>query len=490
METNLIHGEGDKFAEPYRLLPWQKVFLWRWYELDPDYERTGMQWWYQEALIGAERGAVKTEFIAAICILEFAGPKQFRRLTPIIHAGAAGYDQAGELFGQCQIMCGGQAGTVPQAPLAGLFIVFDNEITFKDGSPGKIARIAAVAGTNEGGKTTLFVADELHEWLGRKARVFTVICAALTKRMNPGRSIALSTAGVGRGSIPPRPTDPLLWRMYARGLMEQNDKSSRFLFDWVEIDPKLNLDDPDQLREGLRGMRCADVTWSVEVRARELETRKMPKHEWLRYFGNTFVDTTAEYWLSEHPTAWADCARKKSRIPKNAEVVIAVDMALKHDSVGVIVAHRKATGHVVWEPHSWKADEGGRIDHLAVFDFIADQLAKKYTVTAIVYDPRFFELPARILEEQGFNLVTFDQTPGRLVPADAHLFDVIVGGELEHPDDPVLNAHANNAAWRERETGRYLSKGLAAGHMDLIRAGSMATWELEQREESALVYAY
>ena len=36
-----------------------------------------------------------------------------------------------------------------------------------------------------------------------------------------------------------------------------------------------------------------------------------------------------------------------------------------------------------------------------------------------------------------------------------------------------------------------LSKSLSAGHMDLIRAGSMATWELEQLEQqSALIYAY
>ena len=491
MEAKLIHGEGDKFGEPYRLLPWQRLFLWCWYELDPDPTST-FTWWYQEALIGAERGAVKTEFLAAIAMLEFAGPKEFRRNTPIIHLAAAGYEQAAETFGQCQIMCGGQAGTVPQAPLHGLFNVFDNEITFKDGRPGKIARIAAVAGTNEGGKTTLFGADELHEWLGRKARVFTVIQAALTKRMNPGRSIAISTAGVGRGTIPARPTDPLLWRMYARGILQRGNPKSRFLFDWVEFDPNLDLKKPDELRQALRGMRCADVTWSVEVRARELEEGKMPLHEFLRYFGNTFVETAADHWLIEHPGSWGNCADPKAKIPKQGDVVVGIDMALKHDAVGIIVAHRrKSDSKVIWEPHHWVADASGRIDHLAIVDFIADELGKKYTIESIVYDPRFFEIPARLLEDKGFNLVTFDQTPARLIPADGHLFELVVAGELAHPDDLILNEHSNNAAWRERETGRMLSKSLSAGHMDLIRAGSMATWELEQLEQqSALIYAY
>ena len=490
MESRLIHGEGDKFAEPYRLLPWQKVFLWRWYELDPD-PGSDLVWWYQEALIGAERGAVKTEFLAAIAMLEFAGPPVFRRNTPIIHLAAAGYDQAAEMFGQCQIMCGGQAGTVPQAPLHGLFNVFDNEITFKDGRPGKIARIAAVAGTNEGGKTTLFGADELHEWNGRKARVHTVVSAALTKRMNPGRSISISTAGVGRYTIPPRPTDPLLWRMYARGIMQGDDPTSRFLFDWVEIDPKYDLDDPAQLREALRGMRCADVTWSVEVRARELETGKMPRHEWLRYFGNAFVAMAADNWLIEHPGAWAACADPESPIPDTADVVVGVDMALKHDSVGLIVAAKLDDGRVVWQPYSWQADSNGRIDHLEIVNFISDTIARRWSVQSIVYDPRFFEVPARLLEDKGFTLIEFSQSPARLIPADGHLYEMVVAGGLAHPDDPTLNEHAANAAWRVSESGRLLSKSLSAGHMDLIRAGAMATWELEESaQESGLTYAY
>ena len=415
-------------------------------------------------------------------MLEFAGPVEFRRLTPVIHVAAASYDQAGELFRQIQIQCGGQANTVPQAPLAGLFEVFETEIRYKDGRPGKIERLAAVAGTNEGGKTTLFMGDELHEWTGRKARLWTVLTAALTKRMVPGRSIGISTAGVGRGSVPPKPTDPLLWRLYARGQLAAADPSSRYLFDWVELGEDVDLDDPVSLRDGLRRMRAPDVTWSVETRARSLETGAMPRHEWLRYFGNRFVEVAEDSWLTEHPTAWAGCARPDVTLPKGCEVVVGVDMALRHDSVGVIAAG-VPDGVLRWMPRSWSAQGGKRIDHMAVVAYIRDELARDFDVRTVVYDPRFFEVPASILMDAGVDCLEFPQSPERLIPADGFLYELVIGGDFEHPDDPVLNSHAANAAWRETERGRYLAKSISAGHMDLIRAGSMATWELLQEPE-------
>ena len=47
---------------------------------------------------------------------------------------------------------------------------------------GRMYRVAAIAGTNDGGLPTFFVADELHEWVGRKERVHVVIANGLAKR--------------------------------------------------------------------------------------------------------------------------------------------------------------------------------------------------------------------------------------------------------------------------------------------------------------------
>jgi phage terminase large subunit-like protein len=152
-------------------------------------------------------------------------------------------------------------------------------------------------------------------------------------------------------------------------------------------------------------------------------------------------------------------------------------MALHHDSVGVVVAGRLSDGRVGWWPRVWEPVDG-RIDHADVFATISGVIAERWKIQRVVYDPRFFELPANMLQDQGFTVVEFPQSVERLVPADGLLYELTRTGQLGHPNDPVLNHHASNAAWRESERGRYLSKAKAGGHMDLIRAGSMATYEL------------
>lgn len=476
----LVHGEGDLYGKPYRLLPWQREFNWRWFELDPG----GVMgpWWWLESLLGAERGAVKTEFLSALALTELAGPDMLRncKATPLVHIAAAALKQAGEMFRQTQIMAGGAKGReLPAAPMFGLFEVLDTTISFLDGSPGRVERVAAEAGTNEGGKTTLFLADEVAEWVGRKAAVFDVLNAATTKRLEPGRTIAISMAGHAKGGVPFEDDDPLLWKLYARGLVESQDPESRYLFDWRSA-PQVDWDDASSVESALRGMRGADITWSVPVRVREIMTRKIGRRQAQRLYLCQWPDRACGSWLTDTPGVWDECGDPDAVPADGSDVVVGVDMALHGDHVGVIVAGQLTDGRVGWWPRSWAPDTTGRVDHADVFATIAGAIAQRWKVKAITYDPRFFELPARMLEDQGFRVVEFPQSPERLIPADGLLHQMVLDHRIAHPDDPVLNDHAGNAAWAESERGRYLSKRktAAAGKMDLIRAGSMATWEL------------
>lgn len=481
IEAALIHGEGDRYGEPFRLLPWHKEFLYRWYEYETGTEDDPV-WFHNEALIGRERGDVKTEFLAAIAALEMAGPWPFRRLTPIIHVAAAALKQAGELFSQVQIMCGGQGGTVEQAPLLGLFDVWDTTIVAADGSPGRIERVAADAGTIEGGKTTLFLADEVHEWTGRKERVHTVLTAALGKRRNT-RSISISTAGAGRGSTPARESDPLLWRLYDRG---RRGLDERFLFMWSEMPEGINLDDPDDLRRGLHltydPTLTHDPPWSIEDRARMWESKRIPAHEWLRYYANRFVDVGHDGWLSAAEGAWPAC--EDPDIEGTGPMVAGVDMALRNDSVGVHwVQWNDDRTRLVWRLRNWTADKSGKIDHAEVVDFIRSlHTAHRSDGFRCTYDPRFFELPAQLLEEEGVEMIEFPQSPERMAPACDLAYRYIVDGIVAHDGDPILSDHVLAAVWREGERGRILSKRKSGGHIDGLIAGVMATYEIEAGE--------
>lgn len=475
----LVHGEGDLYGKPYRLLPWQREFNWRWFELDDGAEMG--PWWWLEALVGAERGAVKTELLGALALTEMAGPDPLRnsQATPLVHIAAAALKQAGEMFRQVQIMAGGAKGReLSSAPLHGLFEVLDQQITFLDGRPGRIERVAAEAGTVEGGKTSLFLADEVAQWTGAREAVFDVINAATTKRLQPGRTIAISMPGHVRGSLPFADDDQLLWRLYARGLAEQGDPESRFLFDWrgaADVDWR----DPASIEAALREMRGADVTWSVKVRLREIMTRKVSHHTAERLYLCRWPSGSTAGWLTEAPGIWGECFDAAAVPADGSEVVVGVDMALHGDHVGVIVAGILPDGRVGWYPRSW-APVDGRIDHADVFGTIAGTIAQRWRIKAVTYDPRFFELPARLLEDQGIAVVEFPQSPERLIAADGLLHQMVLDHQIAHANDPILNSHIEAAAWRESERGRYLAKSKTAPgrKMDLVRAGSMATWEL------------
>src|SRR6185369_5484888 len=74
IETNLVHGEGDYFGQPFRLRPGQRRFIYQAYELNPDGSRR-----YRRSLLGLPKGNGKTELAAAIGCAELGGPVVFDR---------------------------------------------------------------------------------------------------------------------------------------------------------------------------------------------------------------------------------------------------------------------------------------------------------------------------------------------------------------------------------------------------------------------------
>src|SRR5487761_1087816 len=248
MEALLICAEGDWFGKPLRLRADQKAFTWRWYEFCP----ACGYWHYDQALRGAATGDGKTTFVAGLECLEMFGPPQIAPVSPNIINAAASFEQADLLFNIAGIMLGGRDQAVREAPLCGYAEVYDTEIKYTDGRPGLMKRVAAVAGTNEGGLPSLFVGDELHEWgdLGStKARVHMVIGKSTKKRRlicrlpdgsevtrGPGRILNISTAGFDVDHS-------LLGAMYKHGKRAERDPAlaPRLLFDWREARPGLDF---------------------------------------------------------------------------------------------------------------------------------------------------------------------------------------------------------------------------------------------------------
>jgi len=489
-ETQLIFAEGDSFGKPVTLREDQKEFLWRFYEYCPQCD-----WWhYGEALRGAARGDGKTAFIAMISVLEFGGPPQISPYSPNVVVGAASWDQANLLYGAAATMMGGRDQEVEEAPLCGQFEVYEAETTRADGTPGRLFRTATVAGTNQGGQPTLFIADEIHEFgdiNDSRARFHKVVKMGCSKRTltyripaksggyrevtrGPGRVINLSTAGEDIDHS-------YLGSIYKRGLAETHQRvPSRLLFDWHEAPDGLDYDDPQQRDVACRAASCAaDLIWSVSERVAQWDTPEITHNEWIRYYANKWVAVSAESWLKDYPAAWAEC-KGTWELAGDEAAVLSVDMALTRDSVAVDEVRLLADGRYAVTSRIWYP-ANNELPFVEIFEYIETRAAELGTCfRGLVYDPRYFELQAKILEESGFLVIQFDQSPVRMIPAVGLTYDLIVGRKILHDGEPEFARQVQHAARRQFERGWTLSKSKSKIRIDSAVAMCMGVWSLAE----------
>lgn len=473
IQTFLIHGEGDYYGQPFRLTPLQKAFLWRWYEYEGELKAdVPPRWVHNEALLGLPKGEGKTEFLAAIADLEFAGPPQIARRSAVIPIAAASFEQADLLFGAAKTML-----TDDQAPLAAHFDGFDTEILRADGLPGSIKRVAAAAGTNDGKRSTLVIADELHEWTGNKARVFTVLANGVKKRRN-GRVIACTTAGVAAPDGDPL---SLCETFYLQAIEAFLDPAThpRLLALWYEAADHWDLTDPAQLEAAI--LQCSpsvDVLYSLEDRLAAYRDPKLPKHDFRRYFLNQWREAEqADSWLDDLPEGhWERLADPTISPAPGDDCWLGVDMALRHDSIALAAVWPQPDGrHLVRWYIQTRHTNDDRLDHVETFDVIRF-LAATYNIRGVGYDPRFFELPAQQLEDDGIPTIEFPQTPERMAPACAHIFEVIATARIVHNDQADATAHMNAARRRISERGWTLSKRTSGRPIDATIAVTIGVW--------------
>lgn len=495
IETWAVFGDGPRFGEPAELLPEWELLLWEWFEYRPGPAGEFVEWRWKDAIWGFPKGVGKSQVVAWLAILCTFGPWPIAPKGAVTRIAAASFEQAKEVFGNVQVACGGQGDIHPEHPLHGQFLVQDAQVLRSDGTPGRIERVAAAAGTTEGSKLSTLIVDEVHEFSStRKQTFYTVNVNALAKRPD-ARAISISTAGV-RGSTPPKDGDPLLWKIYGAGKAGQ--LGARTLFRWREASDSWDLDDPAQLRSAIRDAAgsAADRLFSVEDRAARYKAADTTVQDFRRRFLNQWVRIADDSWLKDHPTAWSKCSADIN-IPDGAQVVVGVDGARRLDCFAVVVAWKAPDGRHVWRSTVWQTEAPGEvIDHSAVRDHIVD-LNERYWIVELVFDPSLLQLMAQDLErDHEIPITEVPQSTHRRAKIDQHAFELIVGGRIAHDGDPVLEEHVLNAAWRHSENVAVLSKGRSGGKIDALIAGAMASWaldtydpepELEQRPEPHLI---
>jgi phage terminase large subunit-like protein len=474
VERFLVHGEGDYLGEPFRLEDWQRALVYRLYEYDPATLRRLVR----RLLLVLPKGNGKTELVAALCLAELAGPvvattdgRGMLRRSPNIPVAAASFEQADRLFGAARTM-------VAEGPLKQHLEAFETELLLKD-RPGRMFRVAAIGGTNDGGLPTCAGFDEIHEWEGRKQRVHLVIGNSLAKRAE-GLELNLST---------PDDADPesLFGRLHAYGLKvasgEVTDPS--FLFVWYTADEGRPLDDPAELRAAIGQANPAG--WlDIERIAARLEIDRIPEHEFRRYHLAQLVRPQGQ-WLPSG--AWEDLADPDQGAPPDgAEVIAFFDGSYNGDCsalVGVVPGE---------QPHlfvidCWERPEDAT-EWLVPREQVKARIAemfRRWKVRLFGYDPFGWHAEGEQWAEAYGETVVLWETNlrKRMAAACSRFYTAVVAAGLTQDGDPRLARHLRNAVVKETPEGAYITKAgrhgpkidlavAAVGALDLAAASPAA----------------
>jgi phage terminase large subunit-like protein len=94
------------------------------------------------------------------------------------------------------------------------------------------------------------------------------------------------------------------------------------------------------------------------------------------------------------------------------------------------------------------------------------ELERAYDVQAISFDPRFFDVPAKMLADEGLPMVEIPQSVERMTSVLGSLLELIKRGHVRHDGDELLRTHVLNAVPRFNERGFTLQKSKSRGRID------------------------
>jgi phage terminase large subunit-like protein len=408
---------------------------------------------WRQILLGLPRGNGKTELAAAIGAYELAGGS---RISPVVVVAAASWEQADLLFGALKIMFR-ESPTLSKAAE-----VFETEILLRH-EPGRAYRVAAVAGTNEGQRPTCILADELHEWLGGRERVWTVLTSGAAKRAG-SMTLAITTAGWDHDSV--------CYRLYEQGerIRSGELEPKGFLCEWFEADREADVASPRTWESCNPGL--GDFLAPENI-AQQLRT--IPEHEFRRYHLNQWV-TRGQQWLPlEHWNPLAD----PLEVGQNEEVVLGFDGSLSRDTTALIGVTLAGYVFVVgaWErppdaDHEWMVPR----DEV---DAAVDRAFRTWDVLEMACDRSWWpgEFQAWAQQYGEMRVIEFPNTAVRMAPACQRLHAAVMAGVgISHDGDLRLARHLQNAVTKDTRYGTVITKETrdSPRRIDLAVAAVMA----------------
>lgn len=442
--------KGFRAGEPLLFTAWQKWLLRALFERDAETQRLR----YRRALIGLPRKQGKSLMLSAVAV--------YGMITG--EPGAEVYVVAGDRQ-QARIIFGEAKQQVQMSR------VLSQECkVYRDAIEmprfGSVLRVLSSEFRGQAGlNPSLVLFDEL--WNQSTPDLYDQMTLGSGARIEP-LTVSITTAGYD--------LDTVAGHLYQYGKRcaagEESDRS--FGFWWWEAPPDCEPTDEKAWRVANpnlaeRLLDLDDMRTAVK-QSDESAFRRWRLNQWVR---------AQESWLPAG--AWEQC-RDERTLADNLPVWVGIDMALKHDSIAVVIAQPQGE-MVVTRAHIWQPRDEG-VDVAAVEQHLR-ALHAQYQVREFVYDPAYFQRSAEALADDGLPMVEFPQSAARMIPACGHAYEMIVNRSVLHDGAPTYTDQVLSAAQRMTDTGWRLSKGKSKRKIDACIALVMALDRATTRTQTA-----
>lgn len=439
--------KGFRAGEPLQFTDWQKWLLRSLYERNEEGRLR-----YRRALIGLPRKQGKSLMGSAIAVYSMIAGEP----------GAEVYAVAGDRQ-QARIIFNEAKQQIQNSPmLMEIAKVYRDAIEIP--TFGSVFRVLSSEFRSQAGlnpSTVLF--DEL--WNQQDAELYDQMTLGSGARIEP-LTISITTAGYDLDSV--------AGRMYQYGKQcassEVQDES--FGFWWWEAAADCDIHDRKQWERANPNL----AEELLDPEDMETATKQTTESAFRRWRLNQWV-RTQESWLPLG--AWEQCIGTVEFVP-DLPVWVGIDMALKHDSIAVVMAQpqkdRIAVSSKIWLPK----DEGVDVQQIEIY---LRELHLNYQVQEFAFDPAYFQRSAEILSDDGLNMVEFPQTGQRMIPACGQAYELIVQGKVLHEGSPTFTDQVLSAAQRMTDHGWRLSKGKSKRKIDACIAMVMALDRATRRQE-------
>lgn len=178
-------------------------------------------------------------------------------------------------------------------------------------------------------------------------------------------------------------------------------------------------------------------------------------------------------WLGPNGRKEWDALADPYDFVAGAPTWVGVDVAIRRDSTAVAAVQRDDRGTLRATSRTWVPTANQPVDVTDVMEHVRE-LARAYNVKAVSFDPRFFDVPATMLSDEGLMMVEIPQSVERMTSVCGYLLEAIKHGTLKHDGDEILASHVLNAVPRFNERGFTLQKSKSRGRIDAAIALALA----------------